>query len=82
MFIGSHFCPPEPGRSAYHYGVGPGNLVDRDVSALKRKTSKKVQSRIRSLSFHPGTDDPGHHISNEAEKQKTRNAQFPDRHPG
>lgn len=56
MFIGSHFCPPKPGRSAYHDGMGPGNLVDWNVSALKNEDRKeRVISCQVPLSFHLGT---------------------------
>ena len=41
MLIGSHFCPPKPSRSAYHNGMGPGNLVNWNVSALKNKDRKE-----------------------------------------
>lgn len=41
MFIGSHFCPPKPGRSAYHNGMGLGDLVDGNVSTLEHEDRKK-----------------------------------------
>lgn len=70
MFIGSHFCPPEPGRSAYHYGMGPGNLINWDVSALKRKRSKKMsKSSVRNLLVSILVPMLDHHISNRAENK-------------